>query len=224
MIAKSERSEALDISRRVIAALMNFPIAAAGAPGAALRAQVGKYLGNLTELIDSKTVGPGLLACFDAARTAGATLASMNGVRLAMFAEAPSWPLGLGIVNGAIIFSFVEECQIIAPMDFGSRQEADTLIDEMTAIIEDIKLNKADSFVANDYQNFVALSALLIQHLSATERQLPRLVEYLMPVNYPALALANRIYGDASRSDELVAENETVHPAFMQRDVVALSE
>ena len=69
----------------------------------------------------------------------------------------------------------------------------------------------------------VQLSALLIQHLSATERQLPRIVKYHMPINYPALALSNRIYGDGSRSDELVAENETVHPAFMQRDIIALS-
>ena len=98
-----------------------------------------------------------------------------------------------------------------------------TLIDEMTVIIEDIKLNKANSFVASDYQNVVALSALLIQHLSATERELPRIVTYAMPINYPALALANRIYGDASRSDELADENETVHPAFMQRDIIALS-
>jgi prophage DNA circulation protein len=53
---------------------------------------------------------------------------------------------------------------------------------------------------------------------------LPRIVNYQMPINYPALALANRIYADGSRSDELIAENETVHPAFMQRDVIALSE
>jgi prophage DNA circulation protein len=45
-----------------------------------------------------------------------------------------------------------------------------------------------------------------------------------MAINYPALALSNRIYADGSRSEELIAENQTVHPAFMQRDIIALSE
>jgi prophage DNA circulation protein len=44
-----------------------------------------------------------------------------------------------------------------------------------------------------------------------------------MSVHYPAHALSNRIYGDGSRGEELIAENKTVHPAFMQRDVIALS-
>jgi prophage DNA circulation protein len=78
--------------------------------------------------------------------------------------------------------------------------------------------------VSKDYQNFVGLAALLVQHLSATERQLPRVVSYRYPVNFPALTLSNRIYGVGSRSDELIAENKTVHPAFMQRNVIALSE
>jgi len=219
---KSELTEALEVSTRLMAALMAFPIAAGGA-GADLRAAVGKYLANFSQLVDDKVIGTELFACFEAARSTGATLASMNGVRVAMFAETPLYPLGLTIANGGIIFSFVEQCQIISVLEFQSRPQIAVLIDEMTVIIEDIKLNKADSFVASDYQNVVMLSALLIQHLSATERQLPRVVEYHMPVNYPALTLANRIYGDGSRSDELIAENETVHPAFMQRDVIALS-
>jgi hypothetical protein len=223
MSIKSERTEALAISGRLMAALVTFPIAAGGA-GADLRSAIGSFMGNFSELIIDRTIGTELFACFEAARATGATLVSMNNVRVAMFAEAPAFPLGAAIVNAGIIFSFVEQCQIIAVMSFSSRPQVDVLIDEMTAIIEDIKLNKADSFVASDYQNVVMTAALLIQHLSATERQLPRIVKYQMPINYPALALANRIYGDASRSDELVAENETVHPAFMQRDIIALSE
>lgn len=223
MSIKSERTEALAISGRLIAALVSFPIAAGGA-GADLRSAVGTFMANFSELIVDRTLGTELLGCFEAARAAGATLVSMNTVRVAMFAEAPLFPLGSSIVNAAIIFSFVEQCQIIAPMIFASRIEVDVLIDEMTAIIEDIKLNKSDLLVANDYQNFGSLAALLIQHLSSTERQLPRVVGYQMPTNMPALALANLIYGDGSRSDELVAENKTVHPAFMQRDIIALSE
>jgi prophage DNA circulation protein len=96
-------------------------------------------------------------------------------------------------------------------------------MDAMNIAIEEIKLNKADSFVASDYQSFVFIAALLIQHMSSTERQLPRVVKYTWPVHYPSLTMSNRIYGEGSRSEELIAENKVVHPLFMQRDIIALS-
>jgi prophage DNA circulation protein len=108
--------------------------------------------------------------------------------------------------------------------EFGSRNEVDILMDAVSVVIENVKLNKADSFAAVDYQGFISTAALLIAHLSYAERQLPRVVQYNMAINYPALALSNRIYADGSRSEELIAENQTVHPAFMQRDIIALSE
>jgi hypothetical protein len=223
MIYRSELSNGLEISKRLIDALMSFSISSQGTAGADLRSAVGKFLSNFSELVDTYTLGVSLYDCFEQARLAGATLNSMDNVRLAMFKETPTFPLGKAIVNAAILFSFVEQSQIIAKMLFASRVQVDTLMDQIGVIIETIKIEKADSFVSSDYQNFVALSALLVQHLSATERQLPRVVEYVMPVHFPSLALANRIYGDASRGDELTAENQTVHPAFMQRDIIALS-
>lgn len=221
---KSERAESLAISTRLMAQLVRFPVSSVGDEGANLRSAVGKFLSNFHQLIVDRVVGTELFACFEQARVAGATVGSMNNVRKAMFVEAPMFPLGLAIVNAAVIFSFVEQSQVIAKMQFRSRIEASALMDEMAVVIEDIKLTKADSFVSKDYQNFVGLAALLVQHLSATERQLPRVVSYRYPVNFPALTLSNRIYGVGSRSDELIAENKTVHPAFMQRNVIALSE
>jgi prophage DNA circulation protein len=219
---KSERAEALAISVRLMSALVSFPPNDVIA-GANLRYAIGQYMANFSQLVESKVIGTELYTCFELARVAGATLNSMNNVRVAMFAETPVNFLGTAIVNASILFAFVEQSQIISVMEFSSRIEVDTLMDSMGAIIEEIKINKADSFVSSDYQNFISLSALLIQHLSSTERQLPRVVQYNLPVNYPSLTLANLIYADASRSDELIAENNTVHPAFMQRNIVALS-
>jgi prophage DNA circulation protein len=39
----------------------------------------------------------------------------------------------------------------------------------------------------------------------------------------PSVALAHRLYADASRADELRNENKIVHPAFCLRDGRALS-
>jgi hypothetical protein len=220
---KSERAEAIEVSRRIIGPLTTFPVSSFSTAAATMRLAIGQYMSNFTELRLDTTVGPELLTCFETARNAGATLGTMDRVRVAMFEEAPQFPLCISIVNAAIIFSFVEQCQIIAVMEFRSRTDVNLVIDKMVPIIDEIKLNRTESFLVSDYQNFVALSALLIQHLSATERQLPRILQLTFPANFPSLALANRIYADASRSDELIAENRTVHPAFMARDILALS-
>ncbi len=223
MIVKTERAEALAIAQRLLAALLSFSLTPVGTAGADLRSAVGKFLSNFSELVVNKVVGTELFACFEQARVAGATLYSMNTVREAMFLEKPVFQLGFDIMNAGIIFSFVEQSQIIAGMEFRSRSQVSVLLDELSVVIEAIKLNKADEFIPNDYQNFVSLAALLVQHMSATERQLPRIIQLQMPIHYPSLALSNRIYGNGSRSEELIAENKTVHPAFMQRDIVALA-
>jgi hypothetical protein len=222
MIAKPEYSEALGICQRLMKELVAFPIAP-GVDGANLRTAVGMLLGNLSILIENQMVGAQLLSCFDLARIAGATVNVFDNVREAAAAELPQYSFGIRIVNAALIFSLSEQSQLITVMTFSSRNDVDALMDAMGIIIDDIKLRGSQSFTVNDYRNIVALSASLIYHLSATERLLPQVVTYHMPVNLPALSLSNRIYGDASRSDELVAENKTVHPAFMQRDIIALS-
>jgi hypothetical protein len=219
---KSELTEAKEIAGRMMTELLLFPVTS-NVDAAKLRTAVGRFMVDFGTLVDNKVIGTELFACFEQARTAGAALNTMDRVRLSLFAEAPLYNLGLVIVNAGILFSFIEQSQVISVMEFTSRSEVDELMDAMNVIIDDIKLNKADSFTSSDYQSFVLLAALLIQHMSATERQLPRVLQYHWAVNYPALTLSNRIYGDGSRSDELIAENNTVHPAFMQRDIVALS-
>lgn len=219
---KSELTEAKEIAGRMMTELMQFPITS-NVDAAKLRTAVGRFMVDFSMLVDTKVIGTELFACFEQARAAGATLNTMDRIRISLFAESPLYNLGLVVVNAGILFSFIEQSQLIAVMNFSSSGDVDDLMDAMNKIIDDIKLNKADSFASSDYQNFVFLAALLIQHMSATERQLPRVIQYHWSVNYPALTLSNRIYGDGSRSDELIAENNTVHPAFMQRDIVALS-
>jgi prophage DNA circulation protein len=49
------------------------------------------------------------------------------------------------------------------------------------------------------------------------------MVDFSMSMSYPAVALSQRIYYDASRWEELIAENRTIHPLFMRRSVRGLS-
>lgn len=220
IISRPEYAEAQAISARLTRVLLSFPLV--GIDGANLRTAVGRLLDNFYEYARGGIVGTQLLVCFDLARLAGATLTIMDDVRVAAELETPKFGLGQVVVNAAIIFTLAEQTQIITQMTFVSRNDVDKLMDAMSITIDEIKLRGSESFTVNDYRNVVSMSALLIYHMSATERRLPMLVDYKIAVNLPALTLSNFIYGDGKHSDELVAENDTVHPAFMQRDIVAL--
>lgn len=220
---RSEPAELLAISSRLMSVLMGFPIQQFGEEGANFRSAVGRFLTSIPDMVADHNIGTRLFACFELARGAGVDIETMNEVRIAMFAEKPIHDLSERLINAAIIFSFVEQSHLISEIEFQSRSDVHVVMDAMTIIVDDVKLNRSELFEVTDYRNFVALSALLFQHLSATERQLPRVINFSFPIHYPSLALANRIYGDGTRSDELILENKTVHPAFMQRDIVALS-
>jgi prophage DNA circulation protein len=49
------------------------------------------------------------------------------------------------------------------------------------------------------------------------------MVAYAFPDRRPVLAIAQALYGDAGRADELRAENKVVHPLFMPAAGRALS-
>lgn len=59
------------------------------------------------------------------------------------------------------------------------------------------------------------LRAAVTQDLNTRGALLPAVVTITTPSSLPALALAQRLYRDAKRSDELVAEANPRHPAFM---------
>jgi prophage DNA circulation protein len=55
----------------------------------------------------------------------------------------------------------------------------------------------------------------VVQDLTARATSLASLVQVATPQAVPALFLAQRLYKDAGRADELIAEANPIHPAFM---------
>ncbi|HEX3809610.1 MAG TPA: DNA circularization N-terminal domain-containing protein [Rhizomicrobium sp.] len=77
-----------------------------------------------------------------------------------------------------------------------------------------------------DDQSFMALRQMrtaAIRDLNARGASLPPMTNFVFSAMLPALALANRIYRDAGRSDELVSEANPPHPAFMPSQFRALA-
>lgn len=77
-----------------------------------------------------------------------------------------------------------------------------------------------------DDTTFLALKALratIVLDLVTRGAALPRLVTVKRAVALPSLALAWELYGDASRSDDLIARVDPPHPGFMPISFQALS-
>ena len=218
-----QKKEAVGIINRMLDALMKgMPVA--GVAGADLRRLVGQLRTDADQSITDATIGTELQGCFDAALAAGATMSNMGAVRVAMLKETPQWYIGVAMAcAGIIAFSLVEQTRILTSMTFTSQSDVATAMENMTEIFDQVKLAMGNLLTGDNYQFLVELNAALIQHLAATERQLPRVVSYTLPVNLPSLTIANLLYADATRSDEIIAENKVVHPAFCPRNIVALS-
>jgi len=214
--------EAVEIIDRMLVALMT-GMPSVGRAGSDLRKLVGKLHDEAEASITGGTVGTELQACFDAAVAAGAAVGNMDRVRQAALAEAPEYFFGQMTVSNTLIFSLAAQGRIIAATAFVSVTDADAMLQKMIAVIDTIKLAISDLLDGVNYQDMNSLGAAIIQHLVATERKLPRMVGYSLPASMPSLFIANMLYADALRSDELIAENNIVHPAFCPRDIVALS-
>lgn len=106
------------------------------------------------------------------------------------------------------------EQQLIQPIDRAEVPVADDVIDlrdTLNAAIWEASL-KADP---DHYQKLNALRGALISHLNAVAASGVRLVDIKPAESLPALVLAYRRFGDATRSGEVVQRNRITHPGFV---------
>ena len=64
------------------------------------------------------------------------------------------------------------------------------------------------------YNSLSDLSAAIVADLG-TRPGLPSLVALTLTVDLPALVIAQRLYGDAARAEDIVARNQVAHPGFV---------
>ena len=74
------------------------------------------------------------------------------------------------------------------------------------------------------YTALRSVRAAVVQDLTARGADLAVLTTITTPRPMPALALAQRVYRDAGRTDELVAESDCIHPAFMPTSFRGLAQ
>lgn len=150
----------------------------------------------------------------------GADLPAIAPATASLALEANNQAAFQRLVNGAAIAGMA---QIYAQTEFASTDEAGAARDQITGLIDDQAL--AASAAGSDAlcQAWDQLYAAVAQDLTLRGKGLPDVITLILGAPMPALALAQRLYQDATRAPELVARNDAIHPLFMPTTIEALS-
>jgi hypothetical protein len=219
---KADATEAAGIVERMMVALL-LSVPAVGAMGVEARTAINDVRANAYALLFNDTIGVPLNNAFITARDNGATIQQIQYVWQVVSAENPITVGGSLMMISGINLCLATISEIIASMTFVSRQDVDALKIAIQPPFQEAVEVAADEMDQMGFQAVVGLYAALINHLVTTARPLPRLIGYQFAKNLPSLVVAHKLYADASRADEIRAENKVIHPAFCPLSGVALS-
>lgn len=105
--------------------------------------------------------------------------------------------------------------RVVAETDWLARQDADAAAQDALALI-DHELQTAEPISDDMYNALVALRAALSTDLRTRALALPNLTQYTPQTTLPAVVVAHRLYGDATRADEICARNNVRHPGALR--------
>jgi prophage DNA circulation protein len=216
-MTSDEADEVLGIVQRIGPVVLSAAVTPSGEVGTALRRAVGMLVAD-RNMTDLEVFSFAFQVCIDLARHCGATLMTMDRVRKAALAETPKSLPAVLTVLGMVRLTLAMEARIIAYMQFRSREEVDNIATAVAGAFSQSSEIAADDLDAATYIAIVRLHGDVTQHLAAVGRQLPRVISYAYPMVMPSLRMAQRVYADPTRHEELIAYNNAVHPAFMPRE------
>lgn len=212
-----EASEVLRIVQRIGPVVLSAAINPTGDISTALRRAVGMMVADYN-MINMPTFAFAFGVCTDLARLSDATLVTMDRVRKAALAETPVSLPATQTVLAIVRITLTMEARIIAYSTFKSRDEVDAVATAINDAFTQTEEAAADDLDSGTYMSLIALHGDVVKHLSDRARRLPRVISYSYSMVMPSLRMAQRVYGDPSRYQELINENGVVHPAFMPRE------
>jgi prophage DNA circulation protein len=212
-----EANEVLGIVRRIGPVVLSAAVNPTGTIATALRRAVGMLIADVN-MTNMPTFAFAFGVCVDLARFSQATLVTMDRVRKAALAETPVSLPAVQTVLAIVRITLTQEARIIAAMQFKSRDQIDAVATAINAAFSQTEEIASDDLDSGTYMALINLHGDVVKNLSDRARKLPRVISYSYTVVMPALRMAQRVYGEPSRYQELIDENEVVHPAFMPRD------
>jgi prophage DNA circulation protein len=219
---KQDALEAEPIVEGVLEALLKWA-PTRGRPGADLRAAVNYVRANVAPLLQTDTLGPPVLQCFELAVATGINLQQMERVRATAETFAPTLVGAIMIRDSLILLAMSMQSNIIIDMEFVSRSDVENTKAMINASFGRMEEVLADQMDSTTFQAVIGLHAAITFYLIEHARPLPRMLNFSFNVTMPSLLMAHRLYADAGRADDIRQENKIVHPLFCPRTGRALS-
>lgn len=175
---------------------------------------IGAVLASAPTLCWYGTIGPALVNCFELVRQTRCSWGQMENVRVQLVLEKPTTPGAITMRDYAIQMALAQIGKIIAAMTFTSCEDVDAMIVAIQRPFGDAEETAADTMDSTTYMALISLHAAVVDHLTQTARPLPEMLGYQFAAALPSIVISHRLYGDASRYDQIRAENKVVHPLF----------
>ncbi|MHA6161612.1 DNA circularization protein [Pseudomonas sichuanensis] len=109
----------------------------------------------------------------------------------------------------------ITAARVVAETDWLSRQDADDAGKDALALI-DHQLQTSPAINDDVYNALAALRAALVTDLRERATALPNLASFTPQTTLPSLVVAQRLYGDAKRADEICVRNNVRHPGALR--------
>lgn len=112
---------------------------------------------------------------------------------------------------------------VVAVYQPSSQDDASARMRQVAAALDDQITVAGDEGADDTFQTLRALRVAVVNDLRARGASLAPIRRFTTSRPLPALALAQRLYRDAERQDQLVRQVSTVHPLFMPASFAALA-
>jgi hypothetical protein len=221
MPAKTILNEIEGIVYRSTEQLMGFG-SGIGRAGSQLRLAIGDLRFHINRYVADGTFGARLVLCYRLATEAGITVMWMENVLKQLISEKPKTLVAVLVVQASILFALAQDGRIIRRTEFISRDDVEVMLQKMKEWFDTAKELASEQRDNPVYNQIVALGGAITRYLADTARPLPRMLSYTFDPA-PALKLSMSIYAEGSHSEEIIAENKIVHPAFCPIHIRAIS-
>lgn len=223
IMTRADLLEAAAIWRATLAVLVASPADAATTEAAEVRRVCGAASAVAEASIRAAFLSVPMRACFDAAYLAGASAEAFARVRALPVVTGAQGEIASILAVLVTRLSLAGECKAIADATLTTGAQADAITERLRVAFDaatDLALDMGDG---EAFKALAALQSAVVRDLAERGRRLPRQVAYSTGRRLPSAILAQRLYSDAARAEELVRENGAIHPLFMPSTGRALS-
>lgn len=207
--------DALTVSRAAVGAACGAALATAASAPLGLPSAVQGAIASLVAAIPNPADQLRLLTVLACYSPAIPTATAPVGLAVATVQTAVA-----ALIRRAALAALARAAAAYQPTSY---DDAVAQIDALTAMLDAEAVIAADAGDSASYTALRGLRTAVTADLIARGAGLPRLITIANPAALPSLVLAYQPYGDATRSDDLIARADPVNPMFMPVSFVALS-